>query len=460
MYIQQIYTGCLAQAAYYVESDGEAAIIDPLRDIQTYIDIATARKAQIKYIMETHFHADFVSGHIDLVKKTGAKIIYGPGATAGYEIIAATDSQEFKLGKSIIQVIHTPGHTLESCCFLAKDEKGNVTSLFSGDTLFVGEVGRVDLAAKHYLSKEELASMLYDSLEKLKKLPDNVVVYPGHGAGSACGKNIGKETTTTMGEQRKNNYALQPMSREKFVATMLDGLQTPPQYFFTDAVINRKGYENDMDTLMHKNSHALDVAEFKKQMESGITVLDTRTPEDFAKEHITGATNIGLGGQFAIWVGTIFKDEAFLLICDEGKEEEAIMRLGRVGYDKVVGYLKGGVKAWKAAGNNTLGVESITADEFVKRMNDGSKLIDVRNEGELAKGAIKDAINIPLGTLPQQVSSLDKKNHYYVYCQGGYRSMVANSILQKNGITNITNVIGGMGAIAKTGIKLVVAEEV
>ncbi len=460
MYIQQIYTGCLAQAAYYIESEGEAAIIDPLRDIQVYMDIAKARNAKIKYIMETHFHADFVSGHIDLLKKTGAKIIYGPGAQAGYDIIAAEDGQQFSLGKCKIELIHTPGHTLESCCFLVKDEKGKAVSIFTGDTLFVGDVGRVDLAANSHLSKEELASKLYDSIEKLKKLSDDIIVYPGHGAGSACGKNIGTESTTTIGAQRKNNYALQPMSREKFVEMMVDGLQTPPQYFFIDAVINRKGYENDMDALIDKNVRALDATQFKKQMESDGVILDTRGAEDFAKEHIPGATNIGLGGQFAIWVGSIFKNENFLLVCDEGKEKEAVMRLGRVGYDKVAGYLKGGMKAWKEAGNKTQNIESISADEFVKRMNDGSKLIDVRNEGELAKGSIKDAINIPLAELPKTVSSLDKNAHYYVYCQGGYRSMVANSILQKNGVAKITNVAGGMGAIAKTGVKLEIAAEV
>ncbi len=460
MYVQQIYTGCLAQAAYYIESEGEAAIIDPLRDIQAYIDIAKARNAQIKYILETHFHADFVSGHIDLVKKTGAKVIYGPKAKAGYDIISADDGRVFTLGKVKIELMHTPGHTVESSCFLVKDENGNATSLFSGDTLFVGEVGRVDLAARQDLTKEELASMLYDSLEKLKKLPDSVIVYPGHGAGSACGKNIGKEATTTIGEQRKNNYALQPMSREAFVKIITEGLETPPQYFFTDAVINRNGYKDNMETLLDKNVHAIEVAEFKKSVDSNAVILDTRNADDFAKEHIPGAINIGLSGQFAIWVGSLFADVPFLLICDEGKESESVMRLARVGYDKVLGYLKGGVNAWKAAGNKTLSIESVSAIEFVKHIGNGSKLIDVRNEGEVTNGTIKDAINIPLASLPKKLTELDKSTHYYVYCQGGYRSMIANSILQKNGFTNITNVIGGMGAIAKTGIKLEVPLEV
>ncbi len=460
MYIQQIYTGCLAQAAYYIESDGEAAIIDPLRDIDVYIDIATARKAKIKYIFETHFHADFISGHIDLVKKTGAKVVYGPESKAGYDIITATDGQVFTLGKSKLELIHTPGHTIESSCFLVKDENNKPTALFSGDTLFVGEVGRVDLAAKHYLSKEELAGMLYDSIEKLKKLPDDVTVYPGHGAGSACGKNIGKESTTTIGEQRKNNYALQPMKRDAFVKLMSDGLEAPPQYFFMDAVINRSGYENNMETLLNKNVHAIDVTEFKKAVDGNNVVLDTRSAEDFAAEHIPGSINVGLGGQFAIWVGSLFEDVTFLLVCDEGKENESVMRLARVGYDKVSGYLKGGVKAWKDADNKTQSIESVTATDFVKHIGDGSKLIDVRNEGEVTNGTIKDAINIPLATLPKRLGELDKNADYYVYCQGGYRSMIANSILQKNGFTNITNVIGGMGAIAKTGIKLEVTVEV
>lgn len=454
MYIQQIYTGCLAQAAYYIESEGEAAIVDPLRDIEVYIDIAKARKATIKYVFETHFHADFVSGHIDLVKKTGAKIIYGPKAQAGYDIVSANDGQVFKLGKCSIELMHTPGHTVESSCFLVKDESGKVTSVFTGDTLFVGDVGRVDLAVKHDLPKEALAGMLYESLEKLKKLADDVVVYPGHGAGSACGKNIGKEATTTIGEQRKSNYALQPMSKEAFVTMAVNGLETPPQYFFVDAAINRKGYEDNMETLLKKNVHAIDVADFKRAIDMNHIVLDTRLAEDFAKEHIPGAINVGLGGQFAIWVGSLFEDVPFLLICDEGKENESVMRLARVGYDKVEGYLKGGVKAWKDAGNSTQSIESVSATEFVKHVGDGSKLIDVRNEGEVSHGAIKDSINIPLATLQKRLTELDKNAHYYVYCQGGYRSMIANSILQKNGFTHITNVLGGMGAISKTDIKL------
>jgi len=458
MYVQQIYTGCLAQAAYYVESDGEAAIIDPLRDTQVYLDIANARKAKIKYIFETHFHADFVSGHIDLIKKTGAKVVYGPQSQAGYEIIVGADGQEFQLGKCKIQLIHTPGHTIESSCFLLKDESGKATSLFSGDTLFVGEVGRVDLAAKHYLTKEELASMLFDSLEKLKKLSDEVVVYPGHGAGSACGKNIGKESTSTIGKERKGNYALQPMSREEFVKIMVTGLETPPQYFFTDAVINRKGYEGDLESLMGRNVHPLDVNAFKKELAAGTVILDTRTADDFSKEHIPGTINIGLGGQFAIWTGTLYGKVPFVLVCDEGKENEAVMRLARVGYDDVRGFLKGGIKAWKDAGNTVQSVENISAEEFIKHIGK-DKVIDVRNDGEMANGMVRDALAMPLATLSKRLNELDKKEHYYVHCAGGYRSMIALSILQKEGFTNLTNVIGGSAAMVKAGIKLEVPEE-
>ncbi len=458
MYVQQIYTGCLAQAAYYIESDGEAAIIDPLRDTQVYIDIATARKAKIKYIFETHFHADFVSGHIDLVKKTGAKVVYGPQAKAAYEIVVAEDGQEFAMGKCKVQVIHTPGHTTESCCFLLKDESGKATSLFSGDTLFVGEVGRVDLAANMNLPKEQLASMLYDSIEKLKKLPDDVVVYPGHGAGSACGKNIGTESTTTIGKERKGNYALQPMSREAFVNIMVSGLETPPQYFFTDAVINRKGYEADMETLMNHNVKSLDVSAFKKEITSGTVILDTRSAEDFAKEHIPGSINIGLGGQFAIWTGTLFGKVPFLLICDDGKENETVMRLARVGYDDVRGFLKGGIKAWKDAGNTVQSIESVSATEFMKHIGE-DKIIDVRNDGEMANGMVHDAIAMPLATLSKRLNELDKNEHYYVHCAGGYRSMIALSILQKEGFTKLTNVSGGVSAMVKAGLKLEVPEE-
>lgn len=450
MYIQQIYTGCLAQAAYYIESEGEAAIIDPLRDIQAYLDIAAARNAKIKYIFETHFHADFVSGHIDIAKRTGAKIVYGPTAKASYDIIVANDGQEFKLGNETIILIHTPGHTKESACFLAKDAAGKPYALFSGDTLFVGDVGRVDLAANETLTKEELANMMYDSVQKLLKLSDDIIVYPGHGAGSACGKNIGKETTTTLGEQRKNNYALQPMDRETFIQTMVTGLATPPKYFFMDAKINRNGYEEDMDSLLGHNVKALSVDNFISEKESGALVLDTRMPAEYAKEHIPGSLNIGLNGDFAVWVGTVIDNVPLILVCDEGKEKESVMRLGRVGYDKVKGFLNGGIDTWKNAGQKVKAVHSISADDFAKNIGKEGHPLDVRNEGEVMQGTVRDAIAIPLGKLEGQLNTLDKNAHYYVYCQGGYRSMVGTSILEKNGFTNLTNVEGGMNAIKKT----------
>ncbi len=451
MYIQQIYTGCLAQAAYYIESEGEAAIIDPLRDIQAYLDMASSRNAKIKYIFETHFHADFVSGHIDIAKKTGAKIVYGPTAKASYDIIIGTDGQEFPLGNEKIQLLYTPGHTKESSCFLAKDASGKTYAIFSGDTLFVGDVGRVDLAANEALTKEELASMMYDSVEKLKKLSDDVVVYPGHGAGSACGKNIGKETTTTIGEQRKNNYALQPMDRETFVKNMVSGLPTPPKYFFMDAKINRAGYEEDMDSLVGHNVNALTVNNFILEKESGALILDTRMPAEYAKGHVPESINIGLNGDFAVWVGTIIDNVPLILVCDEGKEKESVLRLGRVGYDKVKGFLKGAVNAWQQAGLPVHSIHSIAAEEFARQIEmGGAQPLDVRNDGEVANGIVKDAITIPLGKLSEKVNMLDKNAHYYVYCAGGYRSMISSSILEKNGFTHITNVEGGINAIKKT----------
>ncbi len=458
MYIQQIYTGCLAQAAYYIESEGEAAIIDPLRDIQPYLDIAKKRNATIKYIFETHFHADFVSGHIDIAKKTGAKIVYGPTAKASYDIIVANDMQEFPLGKETIQLFHTPGHTMESSCLLAKDESGKTYAIFSGDTLFVGDIGRVDLAANDALSKEQLASMMYDSVEKVKKLSDDIIVYPGHGAGSACGRNIGKETTTTIGAQRENNYALQPMDRETFVHMMVTGLATPPKYFFMDAKINRKGYDEDMDSLLGHNAHAITVSDFIKEKESGTIILDTRTAVEYAKEHIPGSLNIGLNGDFAVWAGTLIDNVPLILVCSEGKEKESVMRLGRVGYDRVKGFLKGGVNAWKDAGQKVKSIHSVSAEEFAGNIEKEGKPLDIRNESEVMLGTVRDAIAIPLGKLQEQLNTLDKNAHYYIYCAGGYRSMVGSSILENNGFINLTNVEGGMSAIRNTQAPIEIPE--
>jgi glyoxylase-like metal-dependent hydrolase (beta-lactamase superfamily II)/rhodanese-related sulfurtransferase len=454
MYIQQIYTGCLSQASYYIESDGEAAIIDPIRDTEGYIELAADRKAKIKYIFETHFHADFVSGHVEMMKKTGASIVYGPKANPSYQIISAKDGQEFPIGKATIKVLHTPGHTVESSCFLAINENDKPEAVFTGDTLFIGEVGRVDLAAKSEFSDREMAGLLYDSLEKLKKLPDDVVVYPGHGAGSACGKNISDEKESTIGKQKQSNYALQPMEKEAFIDAVVTGIAPPPKYFYTDVLLNHIGYDDE--TSLKKNVKPVALKEFKKDMQAGVVVLDTRKPEDFAKEHIPGAINIGLDGQYAIWAGNLFDNISFMVVSDAGKEEESIMRLARVGYDKVKGYLDGGLDGWKKAGEKTQSIESIQATEFVNR-KDG-KILDVRNEGEWAAGLVKDAITISLAKLEENINKLDKNTHYYIYCRSGYRSMIGASILQKHGFMHITNVSGGMNAISRTGIKLEVPE--
>jgi hydroxyacylglutathione hydrolase len=456
MYIQQIYTGCLSQASYYIESDGEAAIVDPIRDIEGYLELAQERKTNIKYIFETHFHADFVSGHVELMKKTGAKIIYGPKATASYEIVNAKDGQEFPLGKAAIKTIHTPGHTIESSCYVAIDENDRPIGAFTGDTLFVGDVGRVDLAAKSDLSDRTMAGMLYDSLEKIKKLPDDVIVYPGHGAGSACGKNISSETTSTIGEQKKNNYAMQPMEREAFIDVVVTGIAPPPRYFYTDVELNHTGYDDEAS--LAKNVRPVEVNEFKKELQNGTLLIDSRNPEDYAKEHIPGAINIGLDGQYAIWAGNLFDNVPFLIVCEEGKEKESINRLARVGYDKAKGFLKGGVQAWKNAGNEVKSLESIQAADFSGRLNNTSKILDVRNEGEWASGVVKNANTIPLAKLEESLSLLDKNTHYYVYCRSGYRSMIGASILQKHGFNKITNVIGGMNAISKTPVAIEVPE--
>ena len=458
MYIEQLYTGCLSEAAYYIESEGEAAIIDPMRDVEEYIQLAAKRNSVIKYIFETHFHADFVSGHIDIAKKTGAKIIYGPTAKASYNILVATDMEEFPLGNEKIRIIHTPGHTMESSCFLAIDKTGKPYALFSGDTLFVGDVGRVDLAANEKLTKEQLAAMMFDSVGKLKKLDDDVVVYPGHGAGSACGKNIGKETTTTMGEQRKNNYALQPMNREAFIHTMVTGLAAPPKYFFMDAKINRNGYEEDMDSLLGHNVIALSVNDFIKAAATGSLILDTRMPSEYAKQHIPGSLNIGLNGDFAVWAGTIIDNVPLVLVCDEGKEKESVLRLARVGYDRVKGFLQGGINAWKETGREVKSVHSVSAEEFAKNIGKEGKSLDIRNEIEVMEGTVKGAITIPLGKLQEELNSLDRNAHYYIYCMGGYRSMIGTSILEKNGFLNLTNVEGGMNAIKKTPVQIEIPE--
>jgi len=456
MYIEQLYTGCLAEAAYYIESNGEAAIIDPLRETTPYIELALKRNAKIKYVFETHFHADFVSGHIDLARKTGAAIVFGPTAETDFDSIIAKDEEVFTIGTIKLKVLHTPGHTMESSCFLLIDEAGKNNAVFTGDTLFVGDVGRPDLAIKSNLTREDLAGLLYESLNsKIKVLEDEVIVYPAHGAGSACGKNIGKETFSTVGVQKKMNYALQPMTKKEFVDAVVDGLSDPPKYFFVDAMLNKKGYAN-IEDVMTKNTLPLSIAEFEKEMGAGVTILDARDPDAFEKGYIPGSINIGLNGQYAPWVGALLDAHAPLLfIADEGKEAEAVLRLARVGYENVHGFLQGGITTWKNAGHPMDLIDSITAVEFNNRLQNDDNIIDVRKKGEVEGGMIENAQHICLSGFQDELHTLDKNKHYYIHCAGGYRSMMAASIMKQRGYNNITNVKGGMAKIKETGIKLV-----
>lgn len=451
MYIEQLYTNCLAEAAYYIESDGEAAIIDPLREIKPYLELAEKRNAKIKYVFETHFHADFVSGHIDLSQKTGAKIIYGPNAHTEYEVYNASDNEVFKLGKISIKALHTPGHTPESTCYLLQDEHGKDHAVFTGDTLFVGDVGRPDLL-DGVMSKEELAGMMYESLNtKIKTLADDVIVYPAHGAGSACGKNIGKETYSTIGMQKAANYALQDMSKEEFIAKVTDGMLPPPKYFFEDAKINKTGYQ-PIDSIMNKNKSALESEAFKKEVESGALILDTRKPDDFEKGFIRGSVNIGLNGQYAVWVGTLIDiNQPLVLIVEPGMEEEAILRLARVGYENVKGYLKDGIENWDGELEK---VNSINASDVAAFLQKGDAVIDIRKPGEFNTAHIKGAEFITLSDMPGNLKGLDKAKDYVVHCAGGYRSMIAASIMKKEGFRNPINVYGGFGAIKDTGVEI------
>lgn len=456
MYIQQIYTNCLAQAAYYIESENEAMIIDPLRDPAPYIELAATRGAKIKYIGETHFHADFVSGHLDLAKSTGATIVFGPEASPHYIAHIAKDGEKFKLGKSVIEILHTPGHTIESTCFLAYDENMQAHALFSGDTLFAGDVGRPDLLSGNF-DAATLGARLYDSLHnKILPLADNIIVYPGHGAGSACGKNIGKETMTTMGEQRKKNYALQPMTKEQFVEIVTTGQPTPPQYFFGDAAINKEGaaefmkvIKDAMEYLPPFSFHALHAA--------GATILDTRAPKEFAKEHIPGSINIGLDGDFAIWAGTIYPHRtAFILVTDAGREKETITRLARIGYDSLSGILEGGIKAWKEDGRQVDSITSTTSAEVDALLATGEyELIDVRRTGELDAYRLHGAQHLPLGMFPTIIGKLDPSKKYIVCCAGGYRSMIACSIMKSHDFQHVINLEGGVSQLVKEHSRLI-----
>lgn len=458
MKVEQIYTGCIAHAAYYIENNGEAAIFDPLREVQPYIDRATRDNAKIKYVFETHFHADFVSGHLDLAKKTGATIVYGPTAKPGFDALIADDNQVFNVGNYSIKVIHTPGHTMESTCYLISDENGKPKGIITGDTLFIGDVGRPDLA-QHVVSdltQEKLASTLFDSLRnKIMVLPDDLIVYPNHGAGSACGKNMSKETTDTLGHQKMVNYALRAdMTREEFIKELLDGLQAPPSYFPKNVLMNIKGYES-LDDVMDRAMKGLTPEEFEMVAnETGALMLDTRSPEEFSKGFIPNAINIGIDGNFAPWVGALIPDinQDILLITDEGREEEVVTRMARVGYDHAIGYLKGGFRAWQEAGKEIDKVGRITADELEKQFNEDTVVIDVRNNGEFNAEHLEKAIHIPLDYINEHLAEFPKDKPFVIHCAGGYRSMIAASILKSRGWDNLVDVIGGFKSISATGL--------
>jgi glyoxylase-like metal-dependent hydrolase (beta-lactamase superfamily II)/rhodanese-related sulfurtransferase len=463
MKIEQIYTGCLAQGAYYIESNGEIAIIDPLRETQQYVDKANRENGKIKYIFETHFHADFVSGHVDLAKKTGATIIFGPGAETNYDAHIAKDNEVFELGNIKIKVLHTPGHTLESSTFLLIDETGKDYAIFSGDTLFLGDVGRPDLAIKSDLTKEDLAAMLYDSLRnKIIPLSDDVIVYPAHGAGSACGKNLSKETIGVLGEQKQTNYALRSdMTKEEFVKEVLEGIPPPPQYFAKNAMMNKSGYDS-FEVVLKKGNVPLEIDEFEAiaNHESAL-VLDVRPEDEFIKGHIPNAVFIGLHGAFAPWVGALITDlkQPILLVTPKGKEEETVTRLSRVGYDNTLGYLKGGFDSWIAAGKDIDVLESISTDEFVHKTNTELKemnILDVRKSGEHQSMYlnIEGVENFPLDFINENLHAIDKNKTYHIHCAGGYRSVIAASILKARGFYNLVNIEGGFEELKKTGIKM------
>ncbi|HET9058062.1 MAG TPA: rhodanese-like domain-containing protein [Chitinophagaceae bacterium] len=458
MKIEQIYTGCLAQGAYYIESEGEAVVIDPLREVEPYIQKAERNQAKIKYVFETHFHADFVSGHLDLSKKTGAAIVYGPGASPNFTAHIAKDGEEFKVGKIIFKVLHTPGHTMESACYLLKDENGKDTALFSGDTLFIGDVGRPDLAQKAaHMTQEELAATLYDSLRnKIMPLNDDIIVYPAHGAGSACGKNMSKETSDTLGHQKATNYALRAnMSKEEFVKEVTAGLLPPPAYFPLNVMLNKQGYES-IDDVMKRGKIALSPDAFETAAnETGALILDTRDPQTFAKEHIPNSINIGIDGSFAPWVGAMIPDikQQILIVDEPGREEEVITRLARVGYDYTIGYLKDGIEAWKKAGKETDEIKSISADELAEiiKKNKNINLLDVRKPTEFLSEHVENAENAPLDFINDSMLKVDKNKSYYVYCAGGYRSMIFASVLKARGFNNLIDIKGGFKTIKDSG---------
>ena len=463
MIIEQIYTKCLAQGAYYIESDGEAVVIDPLREPTPYIERAKKNKAKIKYIFETHIHADFVSGHLDLAKKTGATIVFGPNANTHYDCYNAVDGETFKIGSLTLKVMHTPGHTLESVSYLLIDAAGKNHALFSGDTLFLGDVGIPDVAQQYKgLSKEKLAEMLFDSLRsKIMPLEDNITLYPAHGAGSACGKNMSKDTIGTLGDQKSSNYALRAdMTKEEFVSEVLKGIGSPPPYFIENILLNKTGY-TDLDVVLSKSNTPISVELFEKlAQKKGNLVLDVRTQQEFVKSHIPGALFIGLNGGFAPWVGALISDinQPILLVVPEGRSEEAITRLARVGYDKSLGYLDGGMEAWIQAGKTTEQITSITAKEFEQRFNTKSiAVLDVRKDGEYNSAHLEgDHIeHLSLDSIHQKIQGIESQKNYHVYCGGGYRSVIATSILKANGFSNVIDIAGGFAALKKTQLPMV-----
>jgi hydroxyacylglutathione hydrolase len=458
MKIEQIYTGCLAQGAYYIESDGEAVVIDPLREVEPYIQKAKRNNVKIKYVFETHFHADFVSGHLDLSKKTGASIVYGPNAKPDFTAHIAKDGEEFKVGRATFKVLHTPGHTMESTCYLLKDENGKDTALFSGDTLFIDDVGRPDLAQKAaHMTQDQLAGILYTSLRnKIMPLNDDIIVYPAHGAGSACGKNMSKETSDTLGRQKSTNYALRAnMTRQEFVKEVTTGLMPPPAYFPLNVILNKQGYES-IDEVMKRGKIALSPDAFETAAsETGALILDTRDAQTFAKGFIPNSINIGIDGSFAPWVGTLIPDikQPILIVDAPGREDEVITRLARVGYDYTIGYLKGGIDAWKKAGKETDEIKSITADELAVLIKAGKNvnIIDVRKQSEYLSEHVENAENAPLDFINDSMLKIDKNKTSYVYCAGGYRSMIFASILKARGYDKLIDIKEGFKAIKDSG---------
>ena len=465
MEIKQLYTGCLSEAAYFISSEGEAAVIDPLRDVDAYLQMAAERGVKIKYIFETHFHADFVSGHIELSQKTGAPIIYGPDTHASFDVHVAKDNEEFMVGKLKIKAIHTPGHTLESTCYLLHDEAGAPYCIFTGDTLFVGDVGRPDLFSGN-LSKEELAGMMYDTLQnKIKPLNDNIIVYPAHGPGSSCGKALGPETFSTIGAQKAGNYALQEMTKGEFIKTVTSGLSTPPSYFPVNARINKEGYDS-LDSVYEKGLQALSVAQFKEKVAADAWILDTRNSATFTQGFVPESISIGLDGRFAEWAGTLIPTkQALVLVTDPGMEKESITRLARVGIDNIQGYLDGGYDAWINAGETIDLIIDIEPDELAMDIPHDNLLevIDVRKPSEFDIAHVKGAHNVPLDTLadPVNIAMIDDENNLYVHCAGGYRSVIAASLLKRQGYHNLRNILGGFSKMkAEKGIPIVTPDTV